>query len=177
MYSSIVIGGRYGLSSKDFERLDVTAETISRCERRAMEAERETVDRYVAAYLSAHVGEIVDARITGVQNFGFFATVESIGGDGLVPVSTLGTERFHYDEARQAFQNVITLYQNDPVVLESFVQVANCWRRLDQPAMARGNLERAKVVLGKLPADADFLASTNFNRQQWSLLLDEMGKW
>jgi ribonuclease R len=91
-----------GLSAKDFERLDVTAETISRCERRAMEAERETVDRYVAAYLSAHVGEIVDARITGVQNFGFFATVESIGGDGLVPVSTLGAERFAYDEARQA---------------------------------------------------------------------------
>jgi ribonuclease R len=91
-----------GLSAKDFERLDVTAETISRCERRAMEAERETVDRYVAAYLSAHAGEIVDARITGVQNFGFFATVESIGGDGLVPVSTLGAERFAYDEARQA---------------------------------------------------------------------------
>jgi ribonuclease R len=91
-----------GLSAKDFERLDVTAEMISKAERRAMEAERETVDRYVAAYLAAHVGEIVDARITGVQNFGFFATVESIGGDGLVPVSTLGAERFHYDEARQA---------------------------------------------------------------------------
>ena len=45
-----------GLSSKDFERLDVTAETISRYERRAMEAERETVDRYVAAYLSAPSG-------------------------------------------------------------------------------------------------------------------------
>ncbi|MBK9431693.1 MAG: VacB/RNase II family 3'-5' exoribonuclease [Sphingomonadales bacterium] len=91
-----------GLSAKDFERLDVTSEMISKAERRAMEAERETVDRYVAAYLAAHVGEIVDARITGVQNFGFFATVESIGGDGLVPVSTLGAERFHYDEARQA---------------------------------------------------------------------------
>ncbi len=91
-----------GLSAKDFERLDVTAQTISRAERRAMEAERETVDRYVAAYLAAHVGEIVDARITGVQSFGFFATVEAIGGDGLVPVSTLGAERFHYDEARQA---------------------------------------------------------------------------
>ena len=91
-----------GLSAKDFEKLDTTAEAISRCERRAMEAERETVDRYVAAYLSAHVGEIVDARITGVQNFGFFATVESIGGDGLVPVSTLGAEHFHYDEARKS---------------------------------------------------------------------------
>jgi tetratricopeptide (TPR) repeat protein len=82
-----------------------------------------------------------------------------------------------FDEARQAYQNVITLYQNDPVVLESFIQVANCWRRLDQPALARANLERAKVVLGKLPEDADFLASTNFNRQQWRLLLDEMSKW
>jgi ribonuclease R len=90
-----------GLSSKDFERLDVTSEMISRAERRAMEAERETVDRYVAAYLAAQIGEIIDARITGVQNFGFFATVESIGGDGLVPVSTLGAERFNYDEATQ----------------------------------------------------------------------------
>jgi ribonuclease R len=95
-------GDMTGLSAKDFERLDVTSEMISKAERRAMEAERETVDRYVAAYLSAHVGEIVDARITGVQNFGFFATVEAIGGDGLVPVSTLGAERFNYDEARQA---------------------------------------------------------------------------
>jgi tetratricopeptide (TPR) repeat protein len=82
-----------------------------------------------------------------------------------------------FEEARQSFQNVISLYQNDPVVLESFVQVATCWRRLDQPAMARGNLERAKVVLAKMPQDADFLASTNFNRQQWTLLLDEMSKW
>jgi hypothetical protein len=82
-----------------------------------------------------------------------------------------------FDEARQAYQNVITLYQNDPVVLESFIQVANCWRRLNQPALARANLERAKVVLSKLPENANFLASTNFNRQQWVLLLDEMSKW
>jgi tetratricopeptide (TPR) repeat protein len=82
-----------------------------------------------------------------------------------------------FNEARQAYQNVITLYQNDPVVLESFVQVANCWRRLNQPMLARGNLERAKVVLEKLPPEADFLASTNFNKQQWGLLLDEMIKW
>jgi hypothetical protein len=52
---------------------------------RAMEAERETVDRYVAAYLATHVGQVLDTRITGVRPFGFFATVTSIGGDGLVP--------------------------------------------------------------------------------------------
>jgi ribonuclease R len=74
-------------------------EVISQFERRAMEAERETVDRYVAAYLAERTGEIIDARITGVLNFGFFATVEGLGGDGLVPVSTLGAERFNFDAA------------------------------------------------------------------------------
>ncbi|OWK32068.1 ribonuclease R family protein [Sphingomonas mucosissima] len=87
-------GGLNG--DEDFERL---GETISKLERRAMEAERETLDRYVAAFLAERVGEIVDARITGVQNFGFFATVEGVGGDGLMPVSDLGGEYYRYDEA------------------------------------------------------------------------------
>jgi ribonuclease R len=67
-----------------------------------MQAERETLDRYVAAYLSERVGELVDCRITGVQSFGFFATVEGLGGDGLVPVSTLGSEYYRYDETTQS---------------------------------------------------------------------------
>jgi ribonuclease R len=90
-----------GLTEAAVAKLTATSEAISRTERRAMEAERETTDRYIAAYLSAQVGEVVQARITGVQNFGFFATVEGIGGDGLVPVSTLGKDYFHYDEASQ----------------------------------------------------------------------------
>jgi ribonuclease R len=78
-----------------------SATLISQYERRAMEAERETVDRYVAAYLAEHVGEVMTTRITGVQSFGFFATVDRLGGDGLVPVSTLGAERFHYFDETQ----------------------------------------------------------------------------
>lgn len=89
------------LSKAEAAKLDPIAEAISRTERRAMEAERETTDRYVAAYLAQYVGEIVETRITGVQNFGFFATVEGIGGDGLVPVSTLGSDYFIYQEASQ----------------------------------------------------------------------------
>ncbi|ONF97242.1 ribonuclease R family protein [Sphingomonas jeddahensis] len=87
-------GGLNG--DEDFERL---GETISKLERRAMEAERDTIDRYVAAFLAERVGEVVDARITGIQNFGFFATVEGIGGDGLMPISDLGGEYFRFDEA------------------------------------------------------------------------------
>jgi ribonuclease R len=89
------------LTSAESEAMELIGESISQLERRAMEAERETIDRYVAAYLSERVGEVLETRITGVQPFGFFATVEGVGGDGLVPVSTLGTEYFRYNEASQ----------------------------------------------------------------------------
>jgi ribonuclease R len=92
------------LSDSDAADLTRVGEAISAAERRAMEAERETVDRYVAAYLSTYVGELVDTRITGVKAFGFFATVVGLGGDGLVPVSTLGREYFRYDENAQALE-------------------------------------------------------------------------
>ncbi|WP_404334238.1 ribonuclease R [Sphingomonas sp. MMS12-HWE2-04] len=93
--------GPGGLTAEELASMDRIGESISALERRAMEAERETVDRYVAAYLSEHVGSVMDARITGVQNFGFFATIEGIGGDGLVPVRDIGREYFRYDEASQ----------------------------------------------------------------------------
>jgi ribonuclease R len=94
--------GEGGLSDNEAESMEVTGELISQLERRAMEAERETLDRYVAAYLSERVGDLVDCRITGVQPFGFFATVEGLGGDGLVPVSTLGSDYYRYEEASQS---------------------------------------------------------------------------
>ncbi|MBO9670936.1 MAG: ribonuclease R [Sphingobium sp.] len=92
------------LSGEDMNDLTPIGEVISRFERRAMEAERETIDRYVAAFLTTRLGEILPCRITGVQSFGFFATVEELGGDGLVPVSTLGAEYFAYDEVHQALE-------------------------------------------------------------------------
>ena len=71
-------------------------------ERRAMEAERDTVDRYVAAFLADRVGQILPCRISGVQPFGFFATVEGLGGDGLVLAAHLGNEYYRYDEKARA---------------------------------------------------------------------------
>jgi ribonuclease R len=90
--------GEGGLSDHQAESMEVTGELISMLERRAMEAERDTVDRYVAAFLADQVGQIVRCRITGVQPFGFFATVDALGGDGLVLAADLGSEYFRYDE-------------------------------------------------------------------------------
>jgi ribonuclease R len=95
-----------GLSERDRDDLSKISDAISKAERRAMEAERETIDRYVAAWLSARVGEVFETRITGVQSFGFFATIVGLGGDGLVPVSTLGGEYFRYEEASQTLTGV-----------------------------------------------------------------------
>jgi ribonuclease R len=91
-----------GLSETDRADLTRVSEAISMTERRAMEAERDTIDRYVAAWLSARVGEVFPTRVSGVQSFGMFVTIVGLGGDGLVPVSTLGDERFSYDEKAQA---------------------------------------------------------------------------
>ncbi len=100
--------GEGGLTDDEASRMTVIGETISRAERRAMEAERETTDRYVAAYLAKHVGEILDVRITGVASFGFFATVDGIGGDGLVPVSTLGDDYYRFDEAARTLEGDVS---------------------------------------------------------------------
>ena len=101
VHRSLVKAYRLGdgaLPPGDEERFEQIGEQISMLERRAMEAERETVDRYVAAYLADQVGQLVKCRITGVQPFGFFATVEDLGGDGLVLAKDLGQEYFRYDE-------------------------------------------------------------------------------
>ena len=94
--------GDGALSPERADKFVEIGENISMLERRAMEAERETVDRYVAAFLSDRVGQILKCRITGVQSFGFFATVLDLGGDGLVPASILGNEYFRFDEAARA---------------------------------------------------------------------------
>ena len=92
---------RTGLAERDRDDLSKVSDAISMTERRAMEAERDTIDRYVAAWLAGRVGETFQTRITGVRKFGFFATITSLGGDGLVPVSSLGREYFRYDEGAQ----------------------------------------------------------------------------
>jgi len=82
-----------------------------------------------------------------------------------------------YEEARKAYANISTLYQKEPFVLESFVHIANCYRRLNKPVKAKGTIEQAKLVLNRLPADTDFKLATNFSRESWQLLLKEMSEW
>lgn len=110
--------GPDGLSDEDVARLAETGEIISAAERRAMAAERDTIDRLIASHLKGQVGARFHARIGGVVGAGLFVTLDESGADGFVPVATLGTEYFVFDETRRALVGSRTgeTYQlGDPV--------------------------------------------------------------
>ncbi|MGH1576751.1 ribonuclease R [Planktotalea sp.] len=89
--------GDDGLTQADADALKETGEHISQTERRSMVAERDTTDRYLAAFLSEHVGEEMGGRISGVVKFGVFVKLDATGADGLVPVRSIGREYFDFD--------------------------------------------------------------------------------
>ncbi len=94
--------GGDGLTEGEIKKLPEIAEAISMTERRAMAAERDSTDRYVAAFMEAHVGATFEARITGVTKFGLFVRLRESGAEGLLPARNLGLEYFRFDERRQA---------------------------------------------------------------------------
>jgi ribonuclease R len=94
--------GRDGLTDGEIQKLGETADHISMCERRAMAAERDSTERYVAAYMKEREGAVFQARITGVTRFGLFVRLKDTGAEGLIPARTLGHEYFHHDEKRHA---------------------------------------------------------------------------
>jgi ribonuclease R len=84
------------------EGLSEVAAQISVTERRAMKAERETADRLIAHFLADRIGATFQGRISGVTRAGLFVKLNDTGADGLIPIRTLGTEYFNYDETRHA---------------------------------------------------------------------------
>ncbi|PAQ10366.1 ribonuclease R [Mesorhizobium temperatum] len=96
--------GAGGLTQDEAERLEEVSALISATERRAMAAERDTVDRLIAAYLAERVDDRFDARISGVTKSGLFVQLPQYGADGFIPVSSLEGDYYIYDEtARSLF--------------------------------------------------------------------------
>ncbi|WP_192243673.1 ribonuclease R [Mesorhizobium silamurunense] len=96
--------GAGGLTQQEADRLEEVGALISATERRAMAAERDTVDRLIAAYLAERINDTFDARISGVTKAGLFVQLPQYGADGFIPVSSLGGDYYIYDEtARSLF--------------------------------------------------------------------------
>ena len=111
VHRALIGGHRWGddgLSPQDIEDLDETAKQISATERRSMIAERDTNDRYLAAFLADRVGAEFTGRISGVQRFGLFVKLDETGADGLVPIRSVGHEFFHFDADSQTLMGADT---------------------------------------------------------------------
>ncbi len=94
--------GPDGLTDPEIEQFGELGEHISSTERRAVAAEREATDRYMAAFMAERVGAEFPGRISGVTRAGLFVTLDESGADGLVPIRTLGSDYFNHDEGHHA---------------------------------------------------------------------------
>ncbi len=94
--------GHDGQSDTERSELDRIAEDTSHNERRAMAAERDATDRFIASWLSERVGSEFEGRITGVTRFGLFVKLHETGADGLCPIARLGEEYYAHDESSHA---------------------------------------------------------------------------
>ncbi len=94
--------GEGGLSESEKVRMEVIADQISATERKSIEAERNSIDRFTAAYLSEQIGATFSGRISGVTRFGLFIALDETGADGIVPMRSLNDDFYVHDEERHA---------------------------------------------------------------------------
>ena len=73
----------------------------SRTERTADEAEWEVVEWRKLAYMAQRVGEIFNGFISSITPFGFFVEIPEVFVEGLVHLSTLPRDRYHFEERKQ----------------------------------------------------------------------------
>lgn len=159
--------GKDGLSPWDVEHLADTGKKISDTERRSMAAERDTTDRYLAAFLSDRIGVDMGGRISGIAKFGVFVKLDETGADGMIPIRSLGREYFHYDAESQSLMGAdsgtlialgqrvrVRLIEAAPVTGGLIVELLSIDDRAMPrgPSAARGKPVRRKLAAGKTKA-------------------------
>ena len=94
-----IAGERYTPSGSNWAELGVHC---SLTERRADDATRDVENWLKCYFMQDRVGEIFDGTISGVTHFGIFVTLDGLNVDGLVHVTELGNDYYHFDPARHA---------------------------------------------------------------------------
>jgi ribonuclease R len=152
--------GDDGLTGGEAGEFEAIAAHITAMERRATDAERQSADRYLAAFLAGRIGEDFAATISGVSRFGLFVTLTETGASGFVPMSLLPDDFWQHDEARQTLSGkrsrrvfslaapvAVRLAEARPVTGGMVFSIAD---PPEKPARARG--ARSKPVSRKAKA-------------------------
>ena len=96
---AVLAGKQYHPSGMTWQQLGVHT---SMTERRADEAARDVTNWLKCHFMQDKVGEDFDGTISGVTSFGLFVTLDGLNIDGLVHITELGRDYFHFDAGRHA---------------------------------------------------------------------------
>jgi ribonuclease R len=102
LISALKFGGDGLAASTTHKELTEIGARISAAERRAMAAERETIDRLIAHHMADRIGASFHGQISGVTKAGLFVRLHDTGADGFVPAATIGADYYRFDEATHA---------------------------------------------------------------------------
>ena len=94
---AVLAGKRYTPSGMSWSELGVHC---SMTERRADDASRDVMQFLKCYYMQDHVGEVFDGTISGVASFGLFVMLDHVNVDGLLHVTELPRDYFHFDAIR-----------------------------------------------------------------------------
>jgi len=78
----------------------------------------------------------------------------------------------NYEKAITAYASAANQYSRDPQVILAYLQISNCYKRLNKPSDARSSLEQAKVILKQMPDVAFRKNSTNMTKAEWKEWLE-----
>ncbi len=163
--------GPGGITPAEQAQLDSTGEHVSMTERRAAEAERDAVDRFVAAFMADRVGGTFSGTIGGVTRFGLFVTLSETGADGLVPISTLPDDFYVHDERDHALIGRrwgrvyrlgaavrVRLVEADPLTGSTLLALLDDeqgadlpWKAEDKPLKSKQSVRRRPIRRGPAP--------------------------
>lgn len=112
-------------------------------ERRADEATRDAVTFLKCEFLSHRLGEEYDAVIGSVTNFGMFVELDPLYIEGLVHVTELGEDYFHFDAVRHCLKGERTgkVYRIGDRIRVQIAQVVLDTRKVDLRLIASSNAE------------------------------------
>ena len=96
---AVLAGKRYAAKDASWQELGVHC---SQTERRADDASRDVLQWLKCHYMRDRIGESFAGTISGVASFGIFVTLDGLDIDGLVHVTELPRDYFHFDAVRHA---------------------------------------------------------------------------
>ncbi|MCP4494059.1 MAG: ribonuclease R [Gammaproteobacteria bacterium] len=137
----------------DLGHMTSLGESCSRNERRADEATRDAADWLKCEFLQKHIGKQYNGIVSGVTSFGLFVQLDELMIDGLVHVTSLKRDYYHFDQAHHRLVGELTnrSYQlGDRLVIE----------------VARVDMEERKIDFDLISA-SDTRAKKKGKKQKW----------